>query len=76
MTFPDGKMLILFPARRSHESLLPVTGLTQLQDERPLVGYVIDISKCIGCGNCVRAARPRTMCRRLLPHVGRTLPRR
>ena len=40
---------------------------------------VIDIEKCIGCGNCVRACKERE--RRaaravLLPHLGRALPRR
>ena len=39
-------------------------------------GMLIDIPKCIGCGNCVRACADGERCaRRLLPDLGRALPR-
>ncbi len=34
-------------------------------------GMLIDITKCIGCGNCVRAcANGKRRSRRLFPHLG------
>jgi ferredoxin len=38
-------------------------GVAELQDVRSLVGDVDRHSKCIGCGNCVRACQTRTTCR-------------
>ena len=39
-------------------------------------GMLVDIDKCIGCGNCVRACQTENnVPRRLLPHLGRALPR-
>ena len=39
-------------------------------------GMIIDIDKCIGCGNCVqRLRRGKSRPRWLLPHLGGTLSR-
>ena len=48
-------------------------------DTRHWWGMIIDIEKCIGCGNCVRACKAENDVPRragLLPHVGRALPGR
>jgi len=80
MNISRRKMLILLPAAAvAWESVL--AGTPEASPNYKMSdhwwGMLIDISKCIGCGK-LRARLPdRERCAgRLLPHVGRTLPRR
>ncbi len=73
------QLLILLPAAAvAWESVL--AGTPEAAPNYKLTehwwGMLVDISKCIGCGNCVRACADGERCAgRLFPNVGGALPR-
>jgi hypothetical protein len=72
-----GKLLVLASVGATLEQ---ITGAEPASDAYRMAdhwwGMIIDIDKCIGCGNCVRACSRRTACPGLLPHLGGALPDR
>ena len=72
-------MLVLLPAAAvAWKYVLAGTpgSLPELQLSEHWWGMLIDLPKCIGCGNCVRACQTgERRAGRILPHLGGTLSR-
>ena len=73
-----GKLLVLASVGATLEQ---ITGAAPPSDAYKMAdhwwGMIIDIDKCIGCGNCVRAcSKENDVPEGLLPHLGGALPGR